>query len=282
MLPGMQGKTVVVTGGNSGIGRATSTALAAKGARVVLACRDPEAAESVAREIRAETGNDEVHVRELDLSSLASVRRFAAAFLDEFDRLDVLINNAGVFPSELCKTEEGYEEQFGVNHLGHFLLTSLLRERLEASAPARVVNVSSMMHARAEVDFENLRGEKGYNSFTAYGQSKLCNILFSNELARRLTGTGVTSNALHPGSISTNITRNSPAVMRFFTKIFFSSPEKGAKTSVYLASDPAVEGVSGKYFDTSKEKDPSDTALDEAVQGRLWEESAAFCGIEAA
>jgi NAD(P)-dependent dehydrogenase (short-subunit alcohol dehydrogenase family) len=275
----MQGKTIVITGGNSGIGRATSVELAKQGAQLVLACRDPQAAEPVAQEIRKESGNENVVVRELDLASLASVRRFAASFLEEFDRLDVLINNAGVFPSELRKTEEGFEEQFGVNHLGHFLLTNLLRERLEASAPSRVVNVSSMMHARAEVDFDNLRGEKGYSAMAAYGQSKLCNILFSNELARRLAGTGVTSNALHPGSISTNITRNSPAVMRFFTKLFFSSPEKGAKTSVYLATDPALEPVSGKYFDASKEKEPSAVALDEAVQSRLWDESAAFCGI---
>jgi NAD(P)-dependent dehydrogenase (short-subunit alcohol dehydrogenase family) len=222
-----------------------------------------------------------VVVRELDLGSLESVPRFAAAFLEEFDRLDVLINNAGVFPSDLQKTQEGFEEQFGVNHLGHFLLTKLLRERLEASAPSRVVNVSSMMHGRADVDFENLRGEKGYSAMTAYGQSKLCNILFSNELARQLAGTGVTSNSLHPGSISTNITRSSPAIMRFFTKLFFSSPEKGAKTSVYLASDAAVEGVTGKYFDASKEKAPSDTALDEGLQRRLWEESESFCDAAA-
>ena len=276
----MQNKTVLITGAGGGIGRATAAALAARGARVVLGCRNLAQGEAVAREITSETSNDDVRARELDLASLASVRRFSAAFLGELDRLDVLINNAGVFPSKLQKTADGFEEQFGVNHLGHFLLTNLLRERLEASAPARVVHVSSMMHGRAKIDFDSFRGDKPYSTWAAYGQSKLCNILFSNEFARRLAGTGVTSNSLHPGSISTNITRTAPAAMRFLTKLFFRSPEKGAETSVYLASDQSVENVTGKYFVARSEKRPSKAALDEDLQRQLWEESVKLCGMD--
>ena len=276
----MQG-TVIVTGGNSGIGRQTALELARRGAHVVLACRDLAKAEEARAAIAAETGEGSVSSRELDLASLASVRRFAAAAEAELPRIDVLVNNAGIFPMQGWQTEDGFEAQFGVNHLGPFLLTTLLLDKLRADGGARVVHVSSMMHARGGIDFGSFRGEKPYKPYPAYYQSKLANILFSNELARReqAAGSGVTSNALHPGAVATNIMRDGSAPVRLFTRFFFGPVEKGARTSVMLASDPALAGVTGRYYHAGKEREPSATARDATLAAKLWEESAALCGV---
>lgn len=272
----MHGKTVLITGGNSGIGRATAQGLAERGARLVLACRGLERAESVGREISRETDNPEVHVRQLDLAAFRSVRRFARDFLAEFARLDVLINNAAVFPRRLEKTEDGFEAQFGINHLGHFLLTELLLERLRASAPARVIHLTSMLHARGRIDFGSFRGEARYDPLTAYTQSKLCNVLFSNELARRLRGSRVTSNAVHPGGIRTRIMRDAPFWMRIATRLAFKSPAKGAETPIFLASDLRLEQTSGKYFVDCTVREPAAMARDPELGERLWNASAAL------
>lgn len=242
----------------------------------MLACRGLERAESVGREISRETDNPEVHVRQLDLAAFRSVRRFARDFLAEFARLDVLINNAAVFPRRLEKTEDGFEAQFGINHLGHFLLTELLLERLRASAPARVIHLTSMLHARGRIDFGSFRGEARYDPLTAYTQSKLCNVLFSNELARRLRGSRVTSNAVHPGGIRTRIMRDAPFWMRIATRLAFKSPAKGAETPIFLASDLRLEQTSGKYFVDCTVREPAAMARDPELGERLWNASAAL------
>lgn len=275
----MTGKTVLITGASAGIGKATASELAARGARVALLCRDAAKAEAARGEIRARTPSAQVDVVPLDLRSLASVRACAAAVLGAYPRVDVLVNNAGVFPPTLRLTADGFEEQIGVNHLGHFLLTNLLVERLAASAPARVVTVTSMMHAGGKIDFQSFRAPAKYNAFAAYRQSKLANLLFANELARRLAGRGVTSNSLHPGGVATEIARDSGWLMRIAMRVVGTSAEKGARTSVYLASAPELERTTGKYFVALREKQPDPAALDESLAKRLWDESAKLVGL---
>jgi NAD(P)-dependent dehydrogenase (short-subunit alcohol dehydrogenase family) len=276
----MTGKTVLITGANTGIGKATASELAARGARVALLCRDPAKAEAARTEIRARTPAAQVDVLSLDLRSLASVRSCAKAVLEAYPRVDVLLNNAGVVPSTLRLTADGFEEQIGVNHLGHFLLTNLLLERLVASAPARVVTVSSMMHAGGAIDFASFRGPAKYNAIAAYRQSKLANILFANELARRVATRGVTSNSLHPGGVATEIMRDANWLIRVGMGLVGASPEKGARTSVQLASAPELERATGKYFVSQREKQPDPAALDEAMAERLWGESAKLVGLD--
>jgi NAD(P)-dependent dehydrogenase (short-subunit alcohol dehydrogenase family) len=276
----MTGKTVLITGANTGIGKATASELAARGARVALLCRDPAKAEAARTEIRARTPAAQVDVLSLDLRSLASVRSCAKAVLEAYSRVDVLLNNAGVVPSTLRLTADGFEEQIGVNHLGHFLLTNLLLERLAASAPARVVTVSSMMHAGGAIDFASFRGPAKYDAIAAYRQSKLANILFANELARRVATRGVTSNSLHPGGVATEIMRDANWLIRVGMGLVGASPEKGARTSVQLASAPELERATGKYFVSQREKQPDPAALDEAMAERLWGESAKLVGLD--
>ncbi|KAM4044811.1 retinol dehydrogenase 14 [Anomaloglossus baeobatrachus] len=282
----MQGKTVLITGANCGIGRATAAELLRMQARVILACRDPEKAEEAARELREETGGSgEVVVKRLDLSSMAAVRRFCQEIVREEPKLDVLINNAGVFQCPYTKTEEGFELQFGVNHLGHFLLTHLLIGLLKSSAPSRIVVVSSKLYKYGEINFDDLNSEKDYSRSFAYSRSKLANILFTRELARRLEGTGVTVNALHPGIVRTNLGRhiNIPTLVKPLFNVvswaFFKSPAEGAQTSVFLASSPEVEGVSGKYFGDCKEEDLIPKAMDDLVGRKLWDISEVMVGL---
>jgi NAD(P)-dependent dehydrogenase (short-subunit alcohol dehydrogenase family) len=275
----VQGRTVLITGGSSGIGKATAVELARRGARVVIACRSTEKSERAVREIGACSGSKDVEALPLDLASFTSIRACTEKFQAEHGRLDVLVNNAGIFPPDLRLTEEGFEAQFGVNHLGHFLLTHLLLDLLQRSAPARVVTVASMMHSMGRIDFENLRGEKKYSAYGAYAQSKLANILFSGELARRTRDAGITSNSLHPGSIATEIARDQGAATRLFSRVFFAAPEKGARTPVYLAASEDVEGESGGYYVSCRRRDPSRRARDESLPARLWEESASLCGV---
>jgi NAD(P)-dependent dehydrogenase (short-subunit alcohol dehydrogenase family) len=275
----MTGKTVLITGASAGIGKATAAALAARGAHLVLACRDLEKAARARAEIAARTPGARIDVVPLELASLRSVRACADKVLADYARIDVLINNAGVFPPDLRKTEDGFELQIGVNHLGHFLLTNLLAERLTASAPARVVTVSSMMHAGGKIDFASFRGPERYSSMAAYRQSKLANIVFANELGRRLAGRGVTSTSLHPGGVATEITRDAPLWMRVGMRLAGTSPEKGARTSVYLASAPEVEGVTSEYFVSCKPAKTDPLAHDAALAKRLWDESASLVGL---
>jgi NAD(P)-dependent dehydrogenase (short-subunit alcohol dehydrogenase family) len=275
----MTGKTVLISGGSAGIGKATASELAARGAHVVLLCRDGAKAERARAEIQARTPSARVDVVALDLRDLASVRACARAVLQAHPRIDVLVNNAGVFPPTLRRTADGFEEQIGVNHLGHFLLTNLLLERLEASAPARVVTVSSMMHAGGAIDFASFRAPQRYNAMAAYRQSKLANILFANELARRVSPERVTSNSLHPGGVATEIARDAAWWMRIGMRLVGASPEKGARTSVQLASDPALAKITGKYFVSGREKTPDRAALDTGLAQKLWDESAKLVGL---
>ncbi|XP_012869260.1 PREDICTED: retinol dehydrogenase 14 [Dipodomys ordii] len=292
----MHGKTVLITGANSGLGRATAAELLRLGARVIMGCRDRARAEEAAGQLRRELaqaagpapdagGAGELIVKELDLASLRSVRAFCQELLQEEPRLDVLINNAGIFQCPYMKTEDGFEMQFGVNHLGHFLLTHLLLGLLKSSAPSRIVVVSSKLYKYGDINFEDLNSEQSYNKSFCYSRSKLANILFTRELARRLEGTNVTVNVLHPGIVRTNLGRHIhiPLLARpLFSLVswaFFKSPLEGAQTSIYLASSPEVEGVSGRYFGDCKEEELLPKAMDESVARKLWDISEVMVGI---
>ena len=255
-MPDMYGKTVVVTGGNSGIGLESAAALATMGARVLVAARNADKGRAAVADIsRRNDGHAQVQLVVFDLADLASVRRGAAEILEQAPRLDVLVNNAGLVLSDRRETVDGYEATFAVNHLGPFLLTNLLLDRMRESAPARVVNVASMAHASARkgIPFDDLQSRQRYRGMRVYGQSKLANILFTLELARRLEGSAVTANSLHPGTVRTGYGADGDA--RGFLALglklsgpFFLTPARGAQTSIYLASSPEVEGVSGQYF----------------------------------
>ncbi|MHB8680724.1 MAG: SDR family oxidoreductase [Acidimicrobiales bacterium] len=269
----LQGRTMLVTGANSGIGRATALALVGRGARVHMACRSAERAAAVLEEASALPGPGSAALLELDLADLRAVRASAAAFLETGEPLHVLINNAGV-AGQRGQTVDGFELAFGVNHLGPFLFTNLLLERLRDSSPARIVNVSSVGHRQARgIDFEAVR--KPTRSITGlheYGVSKLANVLFTQELARRLAGTGVTTYALHPGAIASNIWRRVPWPIEPLMKQFMRSAEQGAATSLYCATAPELAGVSGRYYDHSREKKPSVVATPQ-LAAELWARS---------
>lgn len=263
----MQPKTILVTGATDGIGRQTALELARLGHKVLLHGRDREKGARVLEALNRASCNENLALYLADFADLASVRRMAEDILREQERLDVLINNAGTFSKERVLTADGTELTFAVNHLAPFLLTNLLLELIKASAPARIVNVSSGSHRSAHVvDLENLQGEKAYDGYDAYALSKLANILFTNELSRRLEGSGVTANSLHPGVIDTKLLRMSYALDG-------ATLEEGARTSVYLATAPEVEEVSGKYYSAMAEKPVSDLAKDESLQKKLWKVS---------
>jgi NAD(P)-dependent dehydrogenase (short-subunit alcohol dehydrogenase family) len=274
---GMKGKVCLVTGANSGIGRATALGLAKMGATVVMVCRNQTKCEAARAKIVAASGNGSVDLMIADLSSQRSICQLATDFKDRYQQLHVLVNNAGTYLSRRQLTGEGIEAQFAVNHLAYFFLTNLLIDVLKASAPARIVNITSAAHSRT-IDFENLQGEKQYDGFWAYRQSKLANILFTYELARKLRGTGITVNCAHPGTVQTGLLRQMPSGVlgsgfrKVFNdlKLFFMSPEKGAETSIYLASSPEVEGVSGKYFAKKKVTQSSPVSYDRLAALRLW------------
>ena len=274
----MEGKRVLITGGNSGIGLVTSRELAAQGAEVVLACRDTEKTASALATINATAKIPAVNLP-VELGNLASVRHLAETFLGKYDRLDVLINNAGLFPPKQRLTDDGFEMQFGVNHLSHFLLTNLLLDCLKASAPSRIISVSSMLHKKGELALDAVRGYEKYSGQVAYNNSKLCNVMFAVELAKRLAGTGVTSNVLHPGAVATDIVRDTPWLVRKIIGLIFISPDKGAQTTIMLASDPALAEVTGKYYDQCKEDQYSPLADDAALRQQLWDPSAELTGL---
>ncbi|XP_026782590.3 retinol dehydrogenase 13 [Pangasianodon hypophthalmus] len=283
------GKTVVITGANAGIGKETARELARRGGRIIMGCRDMEKCETAAREIRGSTLNPHVYARHIDLASIKSIRSFAEKINQEEERVDILINNAAVMRCPPGKTEDGFDMQFGVNYLGHFLLTNLLLDKLKDSAPSRVINLSSLAHIIGEIDFDDLNWDrKKFNTKKAYCQSKLAIILFTRELARRLEGTGVTVYALHPGVVATELGRHtgmhqsqfSSTVLSPIFYLLIKSPELGAQPSVYLAVAEELASVSGRYYDVMKEKEPAPQALDQEVAVRLWDISASLVGLE--
>jgi len=274
----MQGKRILITGGNSGIGLVAAVELAKRGAELVLACRDSEKTAAALTQINAAAQTPAVNLP-VELASQQSVRALAADFLNQYDRLDVLINNAGIFPSKQQFTEEGFEMQFGVNHLSHFLLTNLLLDTIRVSAPARIITVTSMLHKRGRLDFDSFRGFDKYRAQAAYNQSKLANVLFGVELAQRLAGSGVTSNVLHPGGVNTDIVRDVPWLVRKILSLIFISPEEGAQTTIMLASDPALAEVSGHYYNQCKPDEYSPLADDAELRQRLWDISAEAVGL---
>ena len=283
----MDGKTVLITGANAGIGKETAIDLARRGARVIMACRDMKRGEDALNDVAEKTGSSKLVLKQLDLASLASVRALAEDINNTEPELNVLINNAGVMvPSELQRTQDGFEIQMGVNHLGHFLLTNLLIDLLKSSQPSRIVVVSSMAHSSAtssSFNFENMNSEKYYSKWDAYCQSKLANILFTRELAKRLEGTGVTANSLHPGAIKTELQRHIGTFEYMVFQVlylFFKTPTEGAQTNIHLAVCEEVEGVSGLYFSDCKVKEPSKGAQDDEAAKKLWEISAQLVGLE--
>jgi retinol dehydrogenase 14 len=278
----MRGKTVIITGANSGIGKATAIDLAKMGATVVMACRNMERGQAALAEVKATSKSSSACVMTLDLASQASVRSFAQDFGGKFQRLDVLVNNAGVMVNKREFTPDKIVSTFAVNYLSHFLLTNLLLAKLKASAPSRVVNVTSAVHKDVKIDFRNLQQKKGYKQFKSYAQSKLAMVLFTYELARRLQGTGVTANCVHPGTVGTNLGRSDQGILGAVMKIttsFLATPDEGAKTPVYLASDPRLVGVTGKYFVDKTEKTSSPESYNEADAKRLWKESEKLTGL---
>ncbi len=279
----MEGKTGLITGGTSGIGKATAVALAAMGANVVITGRNEERGKQAVEEIRAESGRGAVELMLADLAGQAEVRRLAEGFKERYDRLDVLVNNAGLVVSERTETADGMETQFAVNHLAPFLLTNLLLDLLKKSAPSRIVTVSSDAHRWGRIDLDDLQSRKRYRGFPVYGMTKLANILFTRELAERLQGTGVTANCLHPGAVNTKFggVQGGPMSILFRAfKPFMRSPEQGADTTIYLASSPEVEGMTGKYLTDRKIKVASDAAYDETLRKKLWEASEKLTGLK--
>ena len=279
----MHGKVVVISGGTSGIGEVAAERLAGLGARLVLVARDRARGEATLARLRAQ-GPGVGHVaRYADLSLIADTKRVAAEIAAAEPRIDVLINNAGAMFGRRQVTADGLELTFATNHMSYFLLTHGLRERLLASPPARVVNTSSAAHRRADLDFDDLQSTRDYRGFMAYSRSKLCNILYTRELARRSAGTGVTANCLHPGFVATRFGDASGGlfsyVVRASKKVFAISVEKGAETLVCLASSPEVATISGGYFYQCQLATPTRAAQDDAAARRLWTETARLAGL---
>ncbi|XP_078505331.1 retinol dehydrogenase 13 isoform X1 [Lissotriton helveticus] len=279
----IKGKTVIITGANTGIGKETALELAKRGGKIILACRDMNKCEEAAKEIRGKTLSHNVFAKHLDLASMKSVSEFAQKINEEEPHVDILINNAAIMRCPYWKTDDGFEMQFGVNHLGHFLLTNLLLEKLKNSGHSRIINVSSLAHIAGEIDFDDLNWEKKkYDTKAAYCQSKLANVLFTKELARRLEGTRVTANSLHPGVAATELGRHTGMHKSTFSStalgplfwVLVKSPKQAAQPTIYLAVAEEMEGISGKYFDGLKEKQPAAKAEDDQTARMLWEKSA--------
>jgi NAD(P)-dependent dehydrogenase (short-subunit alcohol dehydrogenase family) len=273
----MEDNVVMITGANSGIGRAASLALAKMGATLVMVARNKERGEAARSEIIRKSQNNSVDLLLADLSSLESVRQLATDFKKKYSRLDVLINNAGLFNQRRRVTADGYENTFATNYLASFLLTNLQLDLLKASAPSRIINVSSVGHYNGHINFDDLNLEEEYGGWKAYGQSKLGLVLFTHELAKKLQGTGVTVNAVHPGTVATKIWSRPFGPVGFIMalpKLFMTSPEKGAETIVYLASSSDAKGLNGEYLEKLKVKKSSDESYDEEIAQRLWDVSA--------
>ncbi|KAM4553003.1 retinol dehydrogenase 12-like isoform 1-T1 [Fundulus diaphanus] len=282
----LDGKTILITGANTGIGKETAIDMARRGARVILACRDMDRANKAAEEIKKKSGNNNVVVKKLDLASLQSVRLFAKDVGANEQRLDVLINNAGVMCCPQWKTEDGFDMQFGVNHLGHFLLTNLLLDLLKQSAPSRIVNVSSLAHERGQINFDDINQEKNYNPWRSYSQSKLANVLFTRELAKRLQDTGVTTYSLHPGVIRTELGRHFLPTIALWRRVlytpfsfFIKNPTEGAQTTIYCAVEESLQKESGLYYSDCARKATAPQGRDDEAAKKLWDLSASMVGL---
>lgn len=276
-------KTSLVTGANSGIGKEIARGLAAAGGRVLMVARDRERGEAARAELAVSTGNQAVELLVYDLSSQRQIRELAAKVIDDDHRLDVLVHSAGLTLGKRILTEDGIETTFAVNHLAPFLLTNLLLKKLKESAPSRIVTVASDAHRGATIDIDDPNGEDGFSCWRAYGQSKLGNILFTRELARRLRGTGVTATCLHPGVVRSGFGRQGPGFIRIYFKIagiFLLSPQEGADTALWLASSPEVEGASGGYYERRSLANPSPAARDPEAAKRLWRLSEEMTGLD--
>lgn len=276
----MTNKNVIITGGNSGIGLEAAVGLAKLGATVVIACRNPTKANAALSEIVQRSQGGDVSTMSLDLASFASIRGFAKEAIDRFDRIDVLLNNAGLVVRSRQETADGFEQTFGVNHLGHFLLTDLLLERITSTPGSRIVTVASDAHkfVGKGLDLDDLQSQRSYAAFKVYGKSKLANILFTRELARRLAGSTTTANCLHPGFVASNFGRDDPLgkIAMVIGRPFAISAERGALTSIHLASDPTVASSNGAYFYKCAERAPSAKARDDAMASALWDASVAL------
>jgi retinol dehydrogenase 12 len=276
MSTSMQGKTVIVTGGTNGIGLVTARELARLGAQVTIISRSPEKCAAIVEKIKKETGSANVEFIAADLSVMSEIRQAAYEFKKRHTRLHVLVNNAGAYFSSRQVTKDGYEMTFALNHLGYFLLTQLLLDTLKASAPARIINVSSEAHRGAKLDFNDLQNEKKFSGFGVYGQSKLANLLFTYELSQRLKDVNVTVNAVHPGFVASGFAKNNGGIYSIgmnILSLFARKPDKGAATNIYLASSPEVEGITGKYFVDSKAVESSKESNDLSAQKQLWDTS---------
>lgn len=278
----MKGKICLITGANSGIGKATAIGLVKMGATIVMVCRNKEKGERALQDIKKECTNGNVDLMLADLSSQKAIHQFVKEFKEKYQFLHVLINNAGVNLSKRILTEDRIETTLAVNYLAPFLLCNLLFDTLQASRPSRIINVASNVQSRS-IKFENLNGEKHYRQLHAYSQSKLAIVIFTYEFARRIEGKGVTVNCLHPGYVKTNMVRNFRKFVKYFFPfigLFMKSPKSGAKTSIYLASSPDVEGVSGKYFIKRKEKKSTKASYDDKLAKRLWDVSISLTNLD--
>jgi NAD(P)-dependent dehydrogenase (short-subunit alcohol dehydrogenase family) len=278
----MKDKVVVITGATSGIGEVAADRLAQKGARIVFIARDRERGEATRKHLRAIAGHTDHTVHYADLSQLSEMKRVAKEIADSEPQIDVLVNNAGAIFTARQVTADGLEKTFAVNHMNYFVLTNMLLDRLKATPGARIVSTASTAHRFGKLNFDDLQSEKRYSAFGVYGVSKLCNILFTRELAKRLAGTGVTANCLHPGGVNTRFGDANGGLMGFLFKIgknFMITPEQGAQTIIYLASSPEVDGKTGGYYDKCKLIAPSKAAQSDADAKRLWDVSAKISGV---
>jgi NAD(P)-dependent dehydrogenase (short-subunit alcohol dehydrogenase family) len=285
----IDGKVVIVTGANLGIGKETAIDLARRGGKVYIACRDMQRGEDALSDIKKKSGSDKVHFLQLDLASMTSINEFSKKFHELEAQLHVLINNAGVMACPKALTADGFEMQIGTNHLGHFLLTKLLLDLLKAASPSRVVIVSALAHRWGSINKEDLNSGCSYGKFKAYAQSKLANNLFTHELSKKLEGTGVTANCLHPGIIVTALTRYVTGEGMIKSSIkstidpvlrqFLNTPEEGAQTSICLAVDPELEKVSGKYFVNSQQTQASADSTNDELSAWLWKKSDELLGM---
>lgn len=279
----MQGKVCMVTGAASGIGAVTAQALAQQGASVILVDRSATKGVTVIDQIKRQTGNPALDFMRVDLSSQKEIHQLVQQFTSRHRRLDVLVNNAGAMFAERQESVDGIEMTFALNYLGYFLLTNLLLDMLKASAPARIINTSSRSHARVQINFDDLESRTAYKGLSAYAHSKLAIVLFTYALARRLEGTGVTVNALHPGIVATNFAMKGGGITGLIVRLFrpfFIGPEQGAQTGIYLATSPEVEGVTGKYFVKCKAVPSSPASYDTATANRLWQVSAQYTQLQ--
>ncbi len=276
----LKGKICLITGATSGIGKETAKGLAARGVILVIPIRDVMKGEMLREEILEQTPGAQLDFMHCDLASLSSIRDFASEFKKKYTKLHLLINNAGVWETKRNLSEDGIEKNFAVNHLAPFLLTHLLLDTVKGSAPARIVNVASEAHRQGKIYFTDLEFEKKYSSLKSYAQSKLANILFTKKLSQKLKGTGVTANCLHPGVVSTSLFDKMPKILMSFMDLFMISPKKGAQTTLFLATSPEVENISGEYFAKCKRKKPSSDALRQDIANKLWEISEQYVGIQ--